>query len=284
MTLGLLTIQFRNELLKLFARKRTYLGFAVFFVTEMAILWLWHRPVLTKPIRSLLANNGLPFEDYYGGLSLASFTIVLTVGLVAGLYLSLVAGDLVAKEMEEGTMRMVLARPISRTQLFIIKALVGVTHTFLLMLFIGLSSLLAGVICQRGLGELLVFAPLDKVFAAYGANEGLWRYLFAVLFMSFTYQSVSALALMCSCMKLRPATATVLTLSVLYVDFAFNSIPFFASYKTWFFSHHLSCWVLTLRYVPPWHSIATSMLILAGLTVSFWTIGLACFSARDIKN
>lgn len=284
MSVALFAMQFRNELLKLFARKRTYLGFIVFLLTELVILWLWHRPVITKPLRSLLTNNGLPFDDYYGGLSLASFILVLTVGLVAGLYLSLVAGDLVAKEMEEGTIRMVLARPISRNQLFFIKALVAITHTFTLMLFIGLSSLLAGFVCQRGFGQFLAFAPLEKVFATYDTSEGIWRYLRAILFMSLTYQTVSALALMCSCMRLRPATATVLCLSVLYVDFAFNSIPFFSSYKTWFFSHHLSCWILTLRYSPPWHSIGTSMLVLAGMTVSFWTIGLACFCVRDVKN
>jgi ABC-2 type transport system permease protein len=284
MSLSMLALQFRNELLKLFARKRTYLGFIVFVLIEIIVAWLWHRPILTKPIRDLLTNNGLPFDEYYSGLSLASFILVLTVGLVAGLYLSLVGGDLVAKEMEEGTIRMVLARPISRAQFFIIKALVGVAHTFLLMLFIGVSSLVAGFIVHRGLGPLLVFAPLEKVFAAYDTTDGLWRYFLAVLLMSCTYQTVSALALMCSCMKLKPATATVLSLSVLYVDLAFNSIPFLAPHKNWFLSHHLSCWMLSLRYLPPWHSIATSMLILAGLTVTFWSIGLASLSARDVKT
>jgi ABC-2 type transport system permease protein len=284
MNWDLFTVQLRNELLKLFARKRTYLGFVVFLLTELVVLCLWQRPFLFKPIQSLLANNGLLLEDYNGGLSLACFILILTVGLVASLYLTLVGGDLVAKEMEEGTIRMVLARPVSRAQLFAIKALTGVVHTFILMLFIGLSSLLAGLLFQQGPGQLLVFAPLQKVFATYDAAEGLWRYLGAVVLMSLTYQAVSALALMCSCLRLRPATATVLSLSVLYVDFALTSIPFLATQKHWFFSHHLSCWVLTLRYFPPWHQIVTSLLILTGLTVSFWTIGLACFCARDIKN
>lgn len=284
MSLDLFAIQLRNEMLKLFARKRTYLGFVIFLATELLILWLWQQPMLTKAIRSLLANNGLMLEDFYGGLSVATFSLVLLTEFVAALYLALVAGDLVAKEIEEGTIRMVLARPVSRAQLFACKALVGLAHTFILMLFLGLSSLLLGVGVQGQLGQMLVFAPLEKVFAVYDPMEGLQRYLVAVLVISFAYQAVSALALMCSCMRLRPATATVLSLSVLYVDFAFRSIPFFAPYKNWFLSHHLSCWALTLRYTPPWHSIASSLLILTGLTLSFWAVGLASFCSRDIKN
>lgn len=284
MNFDLFAVQFRNEMLKLFARKRTYLGFVIFFTTEAIILWLWGQPLLMEAVRSLLRNNGLEGEAFYGGLSVATFSLMLLTEFVAGLYLALVAGDLIAKEMEEGTIRMVLARPVSRPQLFACKALVGVAHTFILMLFLGLSSLLLGVVVQGRLGQMLVVAPLEKVFAVYDTGEGLKRYLIAALLISITYQVVSALALMCSCMRLRPATATVLSLSVLYVDFAFRSIPFFAPYKNWFLSHHLSCWALALRYTPPWHSIATSLLILAGLTFSFWAVGLACFCSRDIKN
>ena len=281
---GLLAIQFRNELIKLFARKRTYLGFVVFLLTEALIAWFWQQPFLAKALRSLLINNGLPFDQFNGGLSVASFSLILLTEFVAALYLALVAGDLVAKEMEEGTIRMVLSRPVSRAQLFICKALVGVTHTFCLMLFLGVTSLAIGLLIQGDLGQMLVFAPIEKVFAVYDPGEGLKRYFIAVLLISLTYQPVSALGLMCSCMRLRPATATVLCLSVLYVDFAFRSIPFFAPFRDWFFSHHLSCWVLSLRYTPPWHNVMISMLVLAGLTLSFWTIGLTAFCTRDIKN
>jgi ABC-2 type transport system permease protein len=226
----------------------------------------------------------LELTDYHGALSFASFTMVFSVGLVAALYLALVSGDLIAKEIEDGTIRMVLARPISREKLFAIKAVTSVLHTLLLMLFIGLSSLLIGLLPGRGLGQYLAFAPLEKVFATYDQMEGVWRYLSAVLVMSLTYQAVSALALMFSCLRLKPATATILSLSVLYIDFAFNSLPFFAEYRQFSLSHHLSCWALTLRYFPPWREIIISLFILSGLTLSFWTIGLALFSGRDLKN
>jgi ABC-2 type transport system permease protein len=102
--------------------------------------------------------------------------------------------------------------------------------------------------------------------------------------MALTYQAVSALALMFSCLRLRPATATVLTLSVLYVDFVLNTVPYLASFKPWFLAHHLSCWVMFFRPEIPWVDILSSLLVLTGLTMSFLLVGLGFFTTRDIKG
>ncbi|MES2569410.1 MAG: ABC transporter permease [Verrucomicrobiota bacterium] len=280
----LFLLQLRNECTKLFSRKRTYLGFAAFLLADVLLIWLSKQPLALRGIRSLMLNNGLRVEEYSGGLSLAAATLVLTVALLSGLYLALVSGDLIAREIEEGTMRMVLARPINRLRLFIIKALVGALHTFLLMLFIGLSALLVGWILQGRLGKMLVYAPLEGGFGIFSPMEGLRRYLLAILLIAFLYQAVSAMALMFSCLRLRPATATVLTLSVLYVDYALNNIPYLAAFKPWFLSFHLSSWLLVFRYHIPWPDIAGSLLVIAGLSASFLVIGFSFFASRDIKT
>lgn len=284
MNLPLFAIQLRNEAVKLFTRKRTYLGFVVFLVIQLVMVWLLRQPLPMKGITSLLANNGFAVEDYSGGLTMAAFTMVFTVALVCGLYLALVSGDLIAKEIEDGTMRLILTRPVSRTEVFVMKAMVGAAHTALLMLFVGVSGLLVGWAGNGGLGRLLVYAPLEGVFGVFSPGEGLFRFALATLCMALTYQAVSALALMFSCLRLRPATATVLTLSVLYVDFVLNTVPYLASFKPWFLAHHLSCWVKFFHPEIPWVDILSSLLVLLGLTMSFLLAGLGFFTTRDIKG
>ena len=276
--------QLRNECFKLFSRKRTYLGFSIFLLLNLVTFWLLKQPLPRHGIQTLLANNGFRLEDFNGGLTVASFTIVFTVALVSGLYLALVSGDLIAREIEEGTLRLVLARPISRARLFVAKALVGALHTALLMLFVGLSGLLVGWIGHGRLGMMLVYAPLDGVFGVFDSAEGLRRYLLATFLLALVYQAVSALALMFSCLRLRPATATVLTLSVLYVDFVLNNIPYLTAFKPWFLSYHLSTWVLVFRADIPWRDILNSLLILLGLGTSFLVIGFGFFENRDVKT
>src|SRR5215213_1193896 len=164
--------QLRNECVKLFTRKRTYLGFIAFLVADILIVWLSKQPFALRGINSLLLNNGLKVEEYTRGLSSSAATLVLTVALVSALYLALISGDLIAREIEDGTMRMVLARSIGRRRLFLIKAIVGALHTFLLMVFIGLSALLVGSVMLGGLGKLLVYAPLEGSFGSFPPGEG----------------------------------------------------------------------------------------------------------------
>ena len=44
--MNLCLIQVRSELKKLFARRRTYIGYGAFLILELVILWVFH---LDKP-------------------------------------------------------------------------------------------------------------------------------------------------------------------------------------------------------------------------------------------
>src|SRR5579862_1852177 len=104
--MSLFFLQLRGELWKLFARKRTYLGFGVFFGLEIIILLLFQLPKVQRSWRQLLENAGYGFEQYFSGITLAFQIVLGTTTLLGGLYLALVAGDIVAKEVEDGTLRM----------------------------------------------------------------------------------------------------------------------------------------------------------------------------------
>jgi len=276
-------IQFRTELLKLAARKRTYIGFGVFLFVEAVVLGLFALSGTTEAFGLLLTKNGLELADGYTGLTLAGGIVYITVAMLGALYMTLVSGDMVAKEVEDGTMRMILSRPVSRLRVIAIKAAVCVVHTFALVFFIGLTSLLAGALYRGGLGNLVVFAPHAGVFAILPPGEGLRRYLLSLFFIGLTCQTISALGLMFSCFRMRPAAATILALSVVTVDFVLRTIPYFNSFGDYFLTHHIDCWIHIFEPIVPWGRMAESLLLLAGLTVSFWVIGAAGFCSRDLK-
>lgn len=275
--------QVRNELLKLFARRRTYIGFGTFLLVELGILGLLNTPVVLQAFRQLLTNNGLEFSRCYTGLTLAAFINFFTVTILFGLYLALVSGDMVAKEVEEGTMRMVLSRPVARLRVLAIKILTCVIHTFALGIFVGVTTLLSACIYMGGVGNLLVFGPMQKVFAIFGPSEGLWRYAQSMLLMCVAYQFVSAIALMLSCFKIRPAAATIVTVTVLSVDLVLRNIPFFQPLDHFFLGYHLGCWIRSFRHVVLWSDIAESLLLLGGATLTCWIIGATHFCTRDFK-
>src|SRR5438045_1844235 len=111
--------QLRAELHKLFARKRTYIGFSAFVFIEILALGVLQLPRTQRTMRMFIEANGYEFGEYYSGLTLAFIILSATLVIIGSLYLALVSGDVVAKEIEDGTMRMMLCRPVSRLRVVV---------------------------------------------------------------------------------------------------------------------------------------------------------------------
>lgn len=275
--------QLRNELLKLLSRKRTYIGFGAFVFTEWLILALLSLPKVTAAFQKFVTQNGLDFDRYNSGLTLATFILFFTVVVLFALYLALVSGDMVAKEVEDGTMRMILNRPVTRLSLILQKVIASVIHTIALGLYVGVTALLFASIYQGGSGHLLVFDPREDVFAVFAPGEGLWRYAVAVGLMCLSTQPISAMAFMLSCFNIRPAAATVVTLTFFSIDMILRSIPMFDPIARYFVGHHVACWIRSFSHTVTAAETAESLLLLAGLTVTCWIVGAAHFCTRDFK-
>jgi ABC-2 type transport system permease protein len=63
--------QFSAELLKMFARKRTWIGFGAFVGLEMLVLLLSQTERAKRGFRAFLESHGAMFDEYFGGLTLA---------------------------------------------------------------------------------------------------------------------------------------------------------------------------------------------------------------------
>ena len=106
--------QLKNELWKLFGKKRTYIGFGAFVLAQTAMLLMFKYTHWQSQFERLLAGNGYLASEYISALTVALVMLWPQLALLMPLYVTLVGGDLVAKEVEDGTLRMILSRPISR--------------------------------------------------------------------------------------------------------------------------------------------------------------------------
>ncbi len=280
--MSLFFLQMRNELHKLFARKRTYLGFAAFVAVEILLLLLLNLPKPKAGFRKLIEQNGYGFDQYFSGATLGLLMLMWTTFLLGALYLALVAGDVVAKEVEDGTLRMILCRPISRLRVGFLKYAACVLYTFALTFFIGITALVAGLL-YCGWGGLFAIAPLEQLLAMHEAWPGLWRYLGALPLLGFGLVSISSLGFLFSCCEMKPAAATILTLSIFFFDSIFRSIPYFESLRGWFMTSHMTLWLRVFEYHIPWWRIAEDVTWLGALNATFALVGLAILQQRDFK-
>jgi ABC-2 type transport system permease protein len=277
-------LQLKNELIKLFARKRTYIGFGAFVAFQIALVLALEIFNAERGVRQILEMNGFALEDYYQGLTVAFFVVGFTFFILGSIYLALVGGDIVAKEVEDGTMRMALSRPVSRLQLLFIKWLGCFVFTCALVLFVGTTALVTGYLYRGGLGRLFVFLPQDQIFSMFDSQESLWRYARAVMFLMVTVQVITSTSLMFSCFNMKPAAATIVTLSVFFVDFVLRSMPFLVNYQKYFISYHVACWARTMFESPPWASIEISLIVLTAWNITAFVVGAMRFCTRDFKS
>src|SRR5258707_14789639 len=159
-----------NELWKLFGKKRTYIGFGAFLLAQNAMLLAFRFTRWQKEMERMLSGNGYFARDYVSALTVAVIMLAPQIILMMPLYAALVGGDLVAKEAEDGTLRMILSRPISRLRLLFLKWLSGVIFSVLLVLMLGATALLCARIWFPWKG-MFVFIP-GFAFSVLGAGDG----------------------------------------------------------------------------------------------------------------
>jgi ABC-2 type transport system permease protein len=61
--MSLFLFQLYNELKKLFARKRSYIGFGAFFTMECVVLFLFNRPGPRAHFKHVIEQNGYGFNQ-----------------------------------------------------------------------------------------------------------------------------------------------------------------------------------------------------------------------------
>lgn len=275
--------QLYYELLKLFARKRTYLGFAAFLVIELLILMGLHAPHAHKMFLHAMTQHGLDFSHYFSGLTLAYAMMSWTVFILGSLYMALVCGDIISKEVEDGTMRMVLSRPVSRGRILLLKLAACAVYTFSLVLFIVISSLAVGM-ADRGYGGLIVIDPWQHVFGFYEGGAGLVRFAYAGGVLTLLMLTFAALGFMFSCFNIKPATATILTLSIYLFDSIVHGVPYFEDLQDYLLTHHMAMWIQVFQPDIPWLKIVYSILYLGSFDLLFVSIGTWYFARRDFKS
>lgn len=272
-----------SELWKLFGKKRTYIGFGAFLVAQNAMLLIFRFTRWQQDLERNLVGNGYLVNEYISALTVALIMLLPQVVLLMPLYAALVGGDLVAKEAEDGTLRMILSRPISRFRLLLAKWLAGVIFSIVLVSVLGVMAVVFARVWFPWKSMFVIFPPLG-IFSPLDVNDGLILYIYSHAFMAINACAILSLAFMFSCFNMKPAAATVLSLSFLFLNLVMENIPFFERYEEYLLPYHFRIWLFIYSSPTPWARIGQSLCILLAFNLTTFIIGTAAFQTRDIKS
>lgn len=280
--MSLFFMQWYSELLKLFARRRTYIGFGAFILLQVVIFLLVKRFGL--PTQRLIAGSGENVDYYMSALTVASFVLGVSVFLLGALFLSLVAGDIVAKEGEDGHMRLLLARPVSRFRLLLLKYLTCTGYAIFLIQFLAWAAFLLGLALRGWGGGYFAFVREVDVIAFYDWDEGLQRYALCSLALGLSMTTISSIAFFLSCFRIKPAAATIGALTYILVDFIIREGGFMQSYQHLLLTKHMAAWGRILAETIDWPLILRGYTVIFAVNITLFTLGYAVFESRDLKS
>lgn len=275
--------QLSGELRKLFARKRTFIGFGAFVGFEIIVFFLLRLERVQRWISTTIERSGYDPAAYLSGLTFGLLIVVWTVFLLEGLFLALIAGDVVSKEVEDGTLRMMLCRPVSRGRILLLKIIVCCIYTFVLTAFVMVTALGVGFL-NGGFGGLFVFDPVHKIFAFHDFWPAFVRYLVAIPLLSLSLCTITALAVCLSCFNMKPAAATIITLAILFADTILKNVPYFEGIRHWFLTAKIMAWIQIFQYRIPWEAMVEEYVWLMAINTTLLVIAWQVFARRDFKS
>jgi ABC-2 type transport system permease protein len=264
---------YRWELRKLVAQKRTFLGIGA----ALAVPLIFTIALLAD---SNGGPEGVPFGEYVRESGLAIPLVALFFGAIwlLPLITALVAGDIVAAEDNNGTLKTILTRSVDRWQVFAGKALAALTYT------LGVLTTYVGVGIVAG-GLAFGFNPLTTLS---GTTVGVGRALVLTAAGTLTYalplMAMAAIALLLSTLSRNSAAAVVGTLMISIALQILASISALDFLDPYLLSSQFNAWEGLMREPIDWAPVIRAGWVSALYALPALAWAFVVFLRRDVTG
>jgi ABC-2 type transport system permease protein len=274
----------RIELLKIFRKWRTYIGFiAIGVLVPLLHLAMYLEgqnsiDFVTRGLKESFILVGNLLNGYW-----ISYIILNALTIHIPFLITLVAGDLLAGEATAGTYRILITRPISRMQIVTAKFLSGLVYTGSLILFLALMSLVIGIIIF-GSGELIVAGGQSIII--FEKSDVLWRFFLAYGFAILSMMVVCSLAIFFSSLvenAIGPIVATMAVIIIFIILSAFD-VQILRELKPYLFTNYMMDWRGFFDEPLDYSVIIKAVSVLIGHIVFFFAATSYIFSKKDILS
>jgi ABC-2 type transport system permease protein len=265
---------YRWELRKLVSQKRTYLGLAL--VVILPLFFVVFQNVHQRPDRG--GDNIFAAQITQSGLATPVLMLLFLSVFMLPLAATLVAGDIVANEDGNGTLKTILTRSVNRGQVFAAKALAAVTYATLAVFLSAAVATAAGVaswgfLSVRTFSGTIVSAP-EALLLVFASNA---IYLIPLL-------TVAAIGVLLSTATRNSAAAVVGTIGIVILLFIVAQIPGLEGIKPYLLTEQFENWHGLLRTPTDWAPIAHSAWVCALYGVPALIAAYLVFLRRDVAG
>ncbi|MDX6377957.1 MAG: type transport system permease protein [Gaiellaceae bacterium] len=262
----------RWEARKLVSQKRTYLGLAAAVGAPLLF------------VGALAVQNGAPTDEPFGASVRSSGLAIPLLMLVFGsiwlfpLIAALVAGDIVASEDQNGTLKTILTRSLNRGHIFAGKVVVAVAYATFAITLMVVTAIAAGSI-QSGFNPLRTLTGTE---VSAGRATLLVFVSLAVYLMPLA--AVVAIGVMLSTLTRNSAGAVVGTLMLSLLMQLIGVLPGFGGVRPYLLTTQFDAWQGLLREPIDTAPIVHAAWICPLYAVPALAIAYIVFQRRDVAG
>jgi ABC-2 type transport system permease protein len=267
-----MTKVYKWEVLKLLAQKRTYLGLAVSMLVPLIFTFVL--------IVKTGGPNDIPLGRYIRQTGLAlPFVVLFFMSIWAfPLITALVAGDIVAAESHNGTLKTILTRSRNRGEIYAAKVLATFTYTALVILVMGTVGVVAATI-EWG------FNPLTSLSGTtVSAEHGLGLLAASLAIYAWPMAAIAAFGLFLSTVTRNSAAAVVGTLMWALFMQLLGVLPGTEPIRPYLLGTQFEAWHGFLRTPADWTPIVRALWVCALYVAIPLFAGYLVFLRRDVAG
>ncbi len=264
-----------SELGLVFGRRRNRVGVGVLFGLvvlvgiALKVSAVRHPRSSAGDLMSAVAGNGIFLG--FAGLS-------VEIALFLPLAVSVLAGDAIAGEANQGTLRYLLIAPVARGRLLVMKAVSLVIGGLVGAAVVALSGLVTGAV-------LFGVRPLTTLSGTQmGIGDGLLRLLLAVAYLGAGLGALSMIGLFISTLTEQPIAATVATAMVSTLLWILDAVPQLDWLHPWLLVDRWMSFIDLLRDPVFTDRILTGLWVDAAYAAVFLLLAWLRFRNKDVTS
>jgi ABC-2 type transport system permease protein len=265
---------YRWELRKLVSQKRTYLGLAL--VVILPLFFVIFQNVHQRHDRG--GDNIFAAQITQSGLATPVLMLLFLSVFMLPLAAALVAGDIVATEDGNGTLKTILTRSVNRGQVFAAKAFAALTYATIAVFLSAAVATVAGI-ASWGFRSVRTFSGTTV-----SASEALLLVFASNAIYLIPLLTVAAIGVLLSTVTRNSAAAVVGTIGFVILLFIVAQIPGLEGVKPYLLTEQFENWHGLLRTPTDWAPIAHSAWVCALYGVPALFAAYLVFLRRDVAG
>ena len=290
------------ELFKISRRPRTYIAFAA--ITAIVAIFQFAfkadgQSYMDLMLQSVKDSFELEKTRAINGYFMC-YIILNTLLVQVPILVALIAADSISGEANMGTLRLILSKPVTRTELILVKFMAATLFTVLLLLWMAVTALFLSMVIF-GVDDMLIFRVRgeESIIMQITKDDILWRYFAAFGYATVALTVIAALALLLSIYaenSIGPIIATVCIVIVCTIISNINVPVIDRNVKPYLFTSYLVGWkgffyigtspegIPIKGSLENWPAIRKSLLILLAHIGILLSISIGVFRKKDILS